>query len=156
MLITNSNSSFAMKNFSVAGKAETSSSPSLPTDSFTFSSTSDKTRSFKELAGIALAGAAGGAIGSLAPGYWSVPANLASGAVTGAGGAALDMAISKDNHNGYGGLLIMGSGLWGGASGIAAGVGTNLLELTGLPRLAAGAISGSIANVAMFSFLSNR
>lgn len=125
-------------------------------DAFTPSSGSRTLERLETLAGVAVAGAAGGAIASFAPGYWSVPAGLLSGAATGAGAPLLAGALSE-KRDPYLGLLVIGTGLWGGVSGVVGGVGTNLLEsFTGLPRLAAGAIGGAAANLALYALASAR
>lgn len=125
-------------------------------DTFTPSKHSRFAENLAEFAGVALAGAAGGAIGSFAPGYWSAPASLLSGAATGAGAAHLTNVLAKD-PNPYGPLLTLGGGIWGGVAGLVGGAGANLLEsFTGLPRIAAGAIGGAAANVAAYAFAASR
>ena len=48
----------------------------------------------------------------------------------------------------------MGGAAFVTAFGAASGVGTNLLEsFTGMPRLACGAISGLVANVAAYAMM---
>lgn len=65
--------------------------------------------------------------------------------------AGMGLTLSNDK-SGYGVLAVMGGGVFGTVIGAASGVGTNLLEsFTGMPRLACGAISGLVANVATYA-----
>lgn len=143
-----------------AAKQETASLPAA-SDSFTPSAPQGEGKEVNYFARnvidntcIALAGAAAGAISSTASGYWSVAAGLGSGAVLGGGGAYGASAI-----NGYDSMTksfaTIGGSLWGGIGGATTGLATNLLEtVTGLPRMATGAIAGAVINVALYNFAS--
>ena len=136
--------------FAPASKAPAAPSEQSATVSDTFV-TSDNSflDGLKEYTGIALAGAAGGAIGSYAPGYWSVPASAVSGIGTGVGRGYV---ASRNDSGLLRSLTVFNGGLFGGIGGAVGGVAANLLEsATGIPRVAAGAIGGAVANVAVYA-----